>query len=705
MSDPASPVQVECTTFMRTVDVVCFQELSQFWRQFESEMWIEVGWTTHMDETMNVLTAIRTSAVSDVIAARIACFPDPVDEKSKHRRWRQALETMFKCNRSGRMISVVNLHIISGCHEGPSKSSNIPGKTSQSREKFKSQALKNTLTQAHERLATRLGQTNARGVVIVAGDMNLGTEAVQLCLAEVASQTNQAMIGLTSSGKGDRDWILSNVATMENLQINVTPVDDADHAVVAARFSHAVSEIVPIPRCFAGSGGSLSEIINSLREHQREKAKLAEDQQRFEEQSDPTTRVQNEIIPQPATVTEQCTAPPTPVQPTAGDLRSPTSPADDDEGETPVRETLVELGRLKGVRLEERTTVELTDWWRRRQGPACGTLGANCAPLITEEREEVQKQLAEARLWDAVLPAALPPASRPTETQPTSTPASQEYFWQAEVPAPLPMPPLLPLPGLPQLAPLPPVHQLVLMPNAREASAPSQRERSRTPSTKYDECENGSGAAGRTLTPPGGPPALPPAAEQGASASPKAAVKAAPNAAPLMAAPRLEEPRTPAPPAAAPPAAEKAAPTPPKAAPGAPSAAAAAAAATSQGFAPSTAAAAAPAATSQRSSQSAPVAASSAAAPAAAQGRWSDVNIECSDDETDGGGSDAKFKPDGPPLVRVVTRKENEYRMVEVSPLVALEALEIVVRSERPLLRIAALATFGRGEVRAGLVR
>ena len=45
--------------------------------------------------------------------------------------------------------------------------------------------------------------------------------------------------------------------------------------------------------------------------------------------------------------------------------------------------------------------------------------------------------------------------------------------------------------------------------------------------------------------------------------------------------------------------------------------------------------------------------------------------------------------------------------MVEVSPVVTLEALEIVIGSERPLLRIAALATFGRGGVRAraGLVR
>ena len=79
------------------------------------------------------------------------------------------------------------------------------------------------------------------------------------------------------------------------------------------------------------------------------------------------------------------------------------------------------------------------------------------------------------------------------------------------------------------------------------------------------------------------------------------------------------------------------------------------------------------------------------------------------DGEVDGGGgSDAereKFKPDGMPVVRLVTRRENGYTMVEASPGVEFDALEIVFRSERPLLRIAGLATFGRGEVRAGLVR
>ena len=314
----------------------------------------------------------------------------------------------------------------------------------------------------------------------------------------------------------------------------------------------------------------------------------------------------------------------------------------------------------------------------------------------------VQTQLAAARqpapqdkLWQAVLPAPLPPASRPKETQPTSAPASREDLWQAVlVPSPLALPPLPPMPA---------------MPNWDGARAASASEAYTRPSPSYGEFDfepalrdrsrtRGSGAAGRTLTPPGGPPALPPAAEQGASASPKAAVKAAPNAAPLMAAPRLEEPRdtsrTPAPPAAAPPAAEKAAPPPPMAAPGAPSAAAAAAAATPQGFAPSTAAAAAaPAATSQRS----------AAAPA--KPRWHDVSLECSDDETLPTSRAAEFQADGPPLVRVVTRVENAYIMLAVSPVVTLEALDIAMRSERPLLRIAALATFGGGGVRAGLVR
>ena len=58
-------------------------------------------------------------------------------------------------------------------------------------------------------------------------------------------------------------------------------------------------------------------------------------------------------------------------------------------------------------------------------------------------------------------------------------------------------------------------------------------------------------------------------------------------------------------------------------------------------------------------------------------------------------------------MVRVVTRDKNEWRMMQVSPGVTVEAMESVLRSERPLLRIAALATLGRPGVRAraGLVR
>ena len=63
MSDPVSPVQEDCAVFKMSVDVVCFQELSHFWRQFVSKTCFDVGWTTHQDPTMNVLTAIRTSAV------------------------------------------------------------------------------------------------------------------------------------------------------------------------------------------------------------------------------------------------------------------------------------------------------------------------------------------------------------------------------------------------------------------------------------------------------------------------------------------------------------------------------------------------------------------------------------------------------------------------------------------------------------------
>ena len=98
---------------MRKVDVMCFQELSQFWRDYVSKMCLHVGWTTYSDETMNVLTAIRTSAVEDVKADSIYCFPEPSDRKNKHRGWRRALETVFVCRGSGQRMSVVNLHIIS----------------------------------------------------------------------------------------------------------------------------------------------------------------------------------------------------------------------------------------------------------------------------------------------------------------------------------------------------------------------------------------------------------------------------------------------------------------------------------------------------------------------------------------------------------------------------------------------------------------
>ena len=52
-------------------------------------------------------------------------------------------------------------------------------------------------------------------------------------------------------------------------------------------------------------------------------------------------------------------------------------------------------------------------------------------------------------------------------------------------------------------------------------------------------------------------------------------------------------------------------------------------------------------------------------------------------------------------------REKNEWRMMQESPVVTVEAMESVLRSKRPLLRIVALASFGRGGVRAraGLVR
>jgi hypothetical protein len=512
--------------------------------------------------------------------------------------------------------------------------------------------------------------------------MNLDTPAVQAVLLEFASFTNQALVGMNSGGPSGRDWIVSNAAAMEAVSIDITPVD-AVHVVVAARFTNALGEIAPIPPCIGGFGECF--FIASLKEYHRKQAKLAEEQHRREEQDDPTTRVQGEVLPQPAIVTEQCTAPPTPVQPTAFDLRSPTSPADDDEGETHVRQTLLELGRLTfAVCLDEMTTVQLTHWVRLTLGhPPCS------APLLPEELEVVQARLAAARQAEAVLPP-LPALILPsmnlrwqdemvdTEEMVQKEMVDTEEMVDKMVPSPLSFPQLPTMPG--------------------QAPDPT--------TVDFDRY------LWRAV--------LPPATEQRAPASPKAAVKAAPNAAPLMDAPRLVAPndtsRTPAPPAAAPPAAEKAAPTPPKAAPEAPSAADTAAAATSQRLAPTTAAAPAAAATSQRLLQSAPVAASSAAAPAAAQGtktpRWGDIPVDLTDEDLNEGDrrpdaavEEDQFEANGPRLSRVVTRKEAEWVMTEVVPVYAFEAFELALRSERPLLRIAALATFGRGGVQAGLVR
>jgi hypothetical protein len=99
----------------------------------------------------------------------------------------------------------------------------------------------------------------------------------------------------------------------------------------------------------------------------RKQAKLVEDQHRREGQNDPTTQVQGEALPQLAIVTEQCTAPPTPVQPTASDLRSPTSPADEDEGET--HDILVSFDlavRSPAPSLENLTDVVGAHTWQAR---------------------------------------------------------------------------------------------------------------------------------------------------------------------------------------------------------------------------------------------------------------------------------------------------------------------------------------------------
>ena len=117
---------------------------------------------------------------------------------------------------------------------------------------------------------------------------------------------------------------------------------------VAAKFTNALGLVVPIPRCIAG----LAECMNTIRR---------------EEQHDPTTQVQGEALPQLAIVTEQCTAPPTPVQPTASDLRSPTSPADEDEGET--HDILVSFDlavRSPAPSLENLTDVVGAHTWQAR---------------------------------------------------------------------------------------------------------------------------------------------------------------------------------------------------------------------------------------------------------------------------------------------------------------------------------------------------
>ena len=118
----------------------------------------------------------------------------------------------------------------------------------------------------------------------MAGDMNLDTAAVRACLSEVASDTNQTLTGMSSFGVSDRDWILSNVVAMEGINIDVQRVDVGHHAVVAAKFTRAISKMDPIPRCIAGSG---AQIISSL-------PSLGEELQRGKEEDDPT-RVQGEV--------------------------------------------------------------------------------------------------------------------------------------------------------------------------------------------------------------------------------------------------------------------------------------------------------------------------------------------------------------------------------------------------------------------------
>lgn len=195
-------LKADCATLMRHVDAICFQELSETWRAFIHVECLTEHWKTFSDTT-NVMTALRINGhgeygyVEDIESVRLACFPDPADRRNRHRYWRAAVETSFVlCHpnaRRHRRVILVNLHIVSGTAETSLKSSVVPGRTPEARQRFKVTALKNVLTQAHENAA---GWQD--GLLIVAGDMNLGTTAVQACLSEVAAETSQTFHGCSA---------------------------------------------------------------------------------------------------------------------------------------------------------------------------------------------------------------------------------------------------------------------------------------------------------------------------------------------------------------------------------------------------------------------------------------------------------------------------------------------------------------------------
>ena len=77
---------------------------------------------------------------------------------------------------------------------------------------------------------------------------------------------------------------------------------------------------------------------------------------------------------------------------------------------------------------------------------------------------------------------------------------------------------------------------------------------------------------------------------------------------------------------------------------------------------------------------------------------WGDTVDSSSDEESevsDDGRPKTDFDADGPPVVRVVTRQSDSWSMMQVAPIVEVEALASALRSERPEFRIAALANSG----------